>query len=69
MRRGKKHIMQPEFVTLTQAAQCLQVTKRTVWNLVKRGELSSVKIARARRIPRSELERLAASAIRMQLNG
>ena len=50
----------PEFVTAKQAADSLQVTTRTIFNLLKSGQLKSVKIGASRRIPVSELQRLIA---------
>jgi excisionase family DNA binding protein len=43
-----------------EAGSLLGVTRQTIYNLISRGELTSVKIGRSRRIPHSELERLLA---------
>lgn len=45
-----------------EAAEMLGVGRATIYNLMKRGELRSVTIARTRRIPLCELERLAGLA-------
>jgi excisionase family DNA binding protein len=43
-------------LTYKQAADCLQVSERTIWSLVRRGELAAVRIGRAVRIPATELQ-------------
>jgi excisionase family DNA binding protein len=44
--------------TVPEAAKLLSVSENTVWNLLTRGELTGVIVARrARRITRDELER------------
>lgn len=47
-------------ITVKQAAEALQVSQRTIWNLIERGDLWSVKIANTRRVPLDEIRRLAA---------
>ena len=42
-----------------EAAQMLGVTRKHLYSLMARNELRSTKIGNARRIPRTELERLA----------
>lgn len=54
-RHGDK--MPDELLTLQQAADCLQVTTRTIRNLIHDGELP------ARRIGRSRMLRVQASAL------
>lgn len=56
----------PEFLTYNDVAAALQVSRMHVHNLVRRGILRSLTVGRTRRIPRSELERLAQSATIMQ---
>jgi excisionase family DNA binding protein len=46
-------------VTTKQAAQALQISERTVANLIKSGRLHSTKIGAARRIDLADLRRLA----------
>jgi excisionase family DNA binding protein len=46
-------------VTVKQAAEALQVSEKTIWNLMTAGKLSHVKIANTRRIPLDDLKRLA----------
>lgn len=40
----------PALITVAETAETLGVCRQTVWNLIKRGELESVKIGRARRV-------------------
>ncbi len=40
----------PALITVAATAETLGVCRQTVWNLINRGELESVKIGRARRI-------------------
>ena len=40
----------PALFTVAETAETLGVCRQTVWNLIKRGELESVKIGRARRV-------------------
>lgn len=42
-------------LTTTQAARVLQVSSRTITNLIERGELRAVRVGGAWRIPRSAL--------------
>lgn len=44
-------------LTYDQAAALLNLSRRTVWTLVSDGQIGAVRLARAVRIPRSELER------------
>jgi len=44
--------------TLDEAAERLQVTRQTLYNLEKRGELRVIRLGRAVRVPASELARL-----------
>lgn len=53
----KGHPLHDELLTLQQAADCLQVTTRTIRNLIHKGELP------ARRIGRSRMLRVQASAL------
>lgn len=44
--------------TVKQAAECLQVSIKTVRRLIKAGEINAVRIGRCVRISQSELDRL-----------
>ena len=46
----------PLLSSIAEAAACLSVGRTTVWALLERGELRSVKIGARRLIPRAELE-------------
>jgi excisionase family DNA binding protein len=46
-------------VTVKQAAQALQVSEHTIFNLIKSGKLHSTLIGTARRIDLADLRRLA----------
>ncbi len=48
----------PAAYKVKEFAKALDVSERTVWSLIKRGEISSLKVGRCRRIPASELTRL-----------
>jgi excisionase family DNA binding protein len=43
------------------AAELLDCSENTVWNLLTRGELHGVKLGRSRRITHAELDRYVAS--------
>lgn len=43
------------------AAELLDVSESTVWNLLQQGELEGVKVGRSRKISRIELERYIAA--------
>jgi excisionase family DNA binding protein len=43
--------------TVRHAAELLDVSENSVWNLLTKGELASVKIGRSRRISAAELQR------------
>lgn len=45
-------------LTAGEAAELLKVSRSKVYNMLRRGELKSVKIGRARRIPMTEIQRL-----------
>jgi excisionase family DNA binding protein len=53
-------VMAPPFVTPMQAAEMLGVGKNTVYGLISAGEIGLLRLGRLLRIPRQELERLAA---------
>ena len=55
----------PKLTTIRGAAAALQLTTRSVHNLLKRGQLQSVKIGGARRIPVAELLKLAGSKVEL----
>ena len=48
-------------ITITQAAQALQVSEGTIWNLMRDGHLPFVKINGTRRIMLDELKQLAST--------
>lgn len=48
-------------LTYQQAADLLGISSRSVWSLVDAGELTAIRIGRAVRIPRAEVERFIAS--------
>jgi excisionase family DNA binding protein len=58
----------PPVLTLTyrEAAESLQVSSRSVWSLVKSGELIAVRIGRSVRIPLTELHAYLARKIAEQ---
>lgn len=47
-----------QLLTVKEAAAQLKLSRPSVYRLMKRGELKSVKLGGARRIPQRELERL-----------
>jgi excisionase family DNA binding protein len=50
-------------LTVEQAAELLSLSRTTLYTLMDAGELKYKRIGRARRIPRAELERFAASEL------
>jgi excisionase family DNA binding protein len=55
----QKAIVAALLVTVPQAAIALQVSERTIFNLIAKGALQSVQIAGTRRINLNELKRIA----------
>jgi len=55
------HDGQPLLLTVNEACAMLRISRPTMYQLLNSGRVGSIQIGRARRIPRSELERLAAS--------
>lgn len=53
----------PLLYTAEQTAQQLGISRATVYDLLRRGELASVRIRNSRRIPRSALEDYIASLL------
>lgn len=51
-------MQQHRLLTVRDAAACLRVSERKVWDLLQSGQLRSVKLGSARRIPLDEIERL-----------
>jgi excisionase family DNA binding protein len=51
----------PEFTTVVEASTLLAVKKATLYGLVSKGVLPSVRVGRQIRIPRAALEALAES--------
>jgi excisionase family DNA binding protein len=47
----RQHVLRPQLVTFDEAAKSLGVSRATIYGLVESGELPSVRIGRARRIP------------------
>jgi excisionase family DNA binding protein len=47
--------------TVRHAAELLDVSENTVWNLLQRGELHGVKVGRSRKITAAELKRYVSS--------
>jgi excisionase family DNA binding protein len=48
----------PEVLTISQAADVLQLGRMTLWRRTKDGTIRSIRIGGAIRIPRSEIDRL-----------
>jgi excisionase family DNA binding protein len=49
----------PLLYTVPDAAKCLAIGVSTAWAMIRRGEIKTVAIGRSRRIPHTELERIA----------
>lgn len=47
-------------LTVPDAAEALSVSENTVWNMIRTGELPSVKVRRARRIESEAIDRYIA---------
>ena len=58
-----------ELLTVKETAQLLSISRTKVFDLLARSELRSLKIGRARRIARSELERFITKATEASLLG
>jgi len=56
-------------VTVEEAGRVLGLSRTKVWDLLSSGRLRSVRIGRARRIARSELERFIAEATTASTRG
>lgn len=54
---------EPLLLTLDHAADALSISARTVRRLIEQGELAPVRIGRALRVPRAELERYIDASI------
>ena len=52
----------PDLLTVKQAAMALAISRTKVFDLLASSSLRSLKIGRARRIPRAELERFITEA-------
>lgn len=46
---------EPLLLTIPQIAKALQISRGTAYNLVSTGQLPSIRIGRAKRVPRQEL--------------
>jgi excisionase family DNA binding protein len=53
--------MERDFITTTEAAQRLGITRQTLSAYLRQGKLRGVKLGKEWRIPRSEFERLLAA--------
>jgi len=42
--KGEEKIMEPRMMTVQEVADCLRISRFSVYNLVKRGELSAMKV-------------------------
>jgi len=51
---------EPEILTVKQVAEALQITSKSVWRLIKKGDLPALKVANEWRILRSDLEKFIA---------
>ena len=56
MEFGGPHLYNPDA-----AAKTLSISRSTLYDLLAKGAISSVKVGRSRRIPRAEIERYVAS--------
>jgi excisionase family DNA binding protein len=54
-------------LTIKQAAAQLQISERTIFRLIEKGELNSISIGKSLRIHPEELERIAREGIRPRL--
>src|SRR5574341_421560 len=57
-RATKKIPNPPEWLTVGQVAELLQVSRVTVWRWIRSGRLSGIRVGRVRRISQSSLQQL-----------
>lgn len=50
--------IEPDLLNLVEVAQRLNVSRTTIWRLVKRGDIRAVRIGSRTLIPRTELQRI-----------
>jgi excisionase family DNA binding protein len=55
--------MERDFITTTEAARRLGITRQTLSLYLRQGKLRGVKFGKEWRIPRSELDRLSAAPV------
>jgi excisionase family DNA binding protein len=55
-RNGRENNATPEFYTVSQLAQLLQLTEMTIYRMVHRGELPCYSIGRVKRFRQSDIE-------------
>ena len=48
----------PDLMTVTEVAKVLRMTSQAIRDMIKRGEISAVRVGRQYRIARSEVERI-----------
>lgn len=48
----------PDLMTVTEVAKVLRMTSQAIRDMIKRGEISAVRVGRQYRIDRSEIERI-----------
>ncbi len=56
MQRSRNDDVQPEFYTVGQLAELLQLTPMTIYRMVRRGELACHAIGRIKRFRRGDVE-------------
>ena len=56
--------MEERLFKMTEVADQLRVSRMTVWNMIKRGELRAIRIGRLYRIPQSAVDEILAKAER-----
>jgi putative molybdopterin biosynthesis protein len=56
MQRSRNDDIQPEFYTVGQLAELLQLTPMTIYRMVRRGELACHAIGRIKRFRRGDVE-------------
>lgn len=59
----------PLVLTSDQAAAVLQLTRRTITNMLDRGDLRGVKIGKEWRVSRAELQRFVEAGVAPETNG
>ena len=62
LKRADSACEPPRLLRIGDVARAVQISERTVYDLIARGALRAVHIGRCVRIPRSELDRLCGDA-------